>query len=375
MLIRKWILGVTFALIAVLALTVASVGSAKPAKGQATVKVAVVTDIGGLNDKGFNALAAKGLKQAESQLGIQGRVFISKSAGDYVPNISTAARQGYNLVVANGFLMGDSLAAVATKFPKTHFAIIDFPAAGLKGKPKNAVGLVFAEQEAGYLAGVAAATVSKTGTVSSVGGQSVPAVVHFLAGYKAGATKGKPGTKVLSGYSQDFVAQDKCKELALNQFQAGSDVVFAAAGGCGLGALQAAKEKGKWGIGVDNDQAFLGSFILTSATKKVDKAVFEAAATEKDGKFAGGKDLLFNVKNGGVGFGRISSKAPVTLKAKLTSVAAAIAAGKIKVPVKSAASIHRIVRRAAGRPPVAFHPRGRSALPHSAIRHTALWTP
>jgi basic membrane protein A len=333
-LIRKRILGVTFALIAVLALVVASVGSAKPAKSQATIKVAVVTDIGGLNDKGFNALAAKGLKQAESQLGIQGRVFISKSAGDYVPNISTAARQGYNLVIANGFLMGDSLAAVAKKFPKTHFAIIDFPAVALKGAPKNAEGLVFAEQEAGYLAGVAAATVSKSGSVSSVGGQAVPAVVHFLAGYKAGAKKTKPSIKVLSGYSQEFVAQDKCKELALNQLQAGSDVVFAAAGGCGLGALQAAKEQGKWGIGVDNDQGFLGSFILTSATKKVDKAVFEAAGTEKDGKFVGGKDLLFNVKNGGVGFGKISSKAPATLKAKLTSVAAAIAAGKIKPPVK-----------------------------------------
>ena len=119
MLIRKWILGVTFALIAVLALTVASVGSAKPAKGQATVKVAVVTDIGGLNDKGFNALAAKGLKHGGAAAGHQGRVSSRSRPRTTSRTCSAAARQGYNPVVANGFLMGDSIAAVATQFPKT----------------------------------------------------------------------------------------------------------------------------------------------------------------------------------------------------------------------------------------------------------------
>ena len=199
--------------------------------------------------------------------------------------------------------MGDQLAVVAKAFPKTKFAIIDFPWVALKGKPKNARGVLFAEQEAGYLAGVAAAFESKSGTVSSVGGQAVPAVVHFLAGYKAGARKQKPSIKVLSGYSQEFVDQAKCKELALNQIDQGSDAVFAAAGGCGLGALTAAKERKVWGLGVDSDQAFLGKHILASATKKVDVGVFSTIALAKAGKFKGATDTLFNVKNGGVGYG------------------------------------------------------------------------
>jgi len=333
---RKTTAAVLVALVALIALAVSATSSAKPAKQTATLKVAVVTDIGGLNDRGFNALAAKGLADAKTELGITGRVFISKSNADYIPNLSTAARGGYDLVIGNGFLMGDALAAVAKKFPKTKFAIIDFPWVALKGKPKNARGLIFRENEAGYLAGVAAATVSKSKTVSSVGGQAVPAVVAFLAGYKAGAQKTKPGTKVLSGYSEDFVDQAKCKELALNQIAQGSDVVFAAAGGCGLGALQGAKEQGKWGIGVDNDQSFLGSHILTSATKKVNLAVYRTIEQLQENAFVGGTDGVFTVKNGGVGFGKVSAKAPnrAALIAKLNAVSKQIAAGKIKIPAK-----------------------------------------
>ena len=335
--IRKWMVLASLALVAVSALTVASIGSAKPTKGQATtLKVAVVTDIGGLNDKGFNALAAKGLKEAKSKLGVGTRVYISETAADYIPNLSAAARGDYDLVIANGFLMGDATAAVARRFPDTKFAIIDFPWVALKGKPKNVRGLVFKEAEAGYLAGVAAATVTKGGTVSSVGGQDVPAVVAFLAGYKAGAKKTFAKTKVLSGYSQEFVDQAKCKELALNQIAQGSQVVFAAAGGCGLGALQAAKEQGVWGIGVDADQAYLGPHILTSATKKVDLAVFTTARQAVNNQFKGGVDGVFTVKNGGVGYGKVSARAPqrAALIAKLNAVSKQIAGGKVRAPIK-----------------------------------------
>ena len=143
-------------------------------------------------------------------------------------------------MIAVGFLMGDSIAQVAKKYPKTKFAIIDVNAAGLKGKPKNVRGIVFAEQEAGCLAGVAAATASKSGTISSVGGLKIPPVDAYIAGYQYCAKKVKPGIKTLNGYSQDFVAQDKCKSVALDQIGQGSDVVFQVAGGCGLGAISAA---------------------------------------------------------------------------------------------------------------------------------------
>ena len=249
---------------------------------------------------------------------------------------SKAAREGNDLVIGVGFLMGDAVATVAKQFPATKFGIIDYPWEALKGTPPNVVGLIFAEQEAGYLAGVAASTVTKSGTVSSVGGQAVPAVVAFLAGYRAGAKATRPDVVVRSGYSQDFVDQAKCKEIALNQIAEGSDVVFAAAGGCGLGALQAAGSRDDWGIGVDSDQAFLGRRILTSATKKVDVGVYQTIKKVQDGTFSGGQSTLFDLANGGVGYGTVSPDAPDrdALIEKLDAVSKRIADGDVVPPKK-----------------------------------------
>ena len=202
--------------------------------------------------------------------------------------------------------MGDSMATVAKQYPDTKFAIIDVNAAGLKGKPTNVRGIVFAEQEAGCLVGVAAATESKTGTISSVGGLKIPPVDAYIAGYQYCAKQVKPDIKTLNGYSQDFVAQDKCQELALNQIGQGSDVVFQVAGQCGLGAITAAGDKGVWGIGVDNDQAFLGPQVLTSAQKKVNVGVSDTIGLVVDNTFKGGVDGLFNTANDGVGYGKVS---------------------------------------------------------------------
>ena len=332
MAIRKWMVVASLALVAVVALTVASIGSAKPA-AQAKFRVALVTDIGGLNDKGFNASAYAGLKQAQAKLGVEGRVFISKSASDYIPNLSAGAR-GYDMVIAVGFLMSDTTAAVAKRFPDVKFGIVDVSAPFMKGKPKNVRGIVFAEQEAGCLAGVAAARTSKTNVISSVGGLKIPPVDAFIAGYQFCAKKVKPGITTLNGYSQDFVAQDKCKEVALNQFGENADVVFQVAGGCGLGAVQAAKEQAKWGIGVDNDQFFLGTHVLTSATKKVNVGVYETIRLGRTAAFKGGVDTTFNVKNKGVGYGKVSPKAPnrVALLNLLGKWSRDIASGKVKPP-------------------------------------------
>ena len=141
--------------------------------------------------------------------------------------------------------------------------------------------------------------------ISSVGGQKIPPVDHYIAGFQAGAKKAYPGIETLNGYSQDFVDQAKCKEIALDQIAKGSKVVFQVAGGCGLGALDAAKEKGVQGIGVDADQAYLGAHILTSAEKHVDLAVFNAIKSVQDGTFKGGTDTINTVANDGVGIGTI----------------------------------------------------------------------
>ena len=271
-------------------------------------KVGVVTDIGGLNDHGFNHLAYMGLLHAEQALHIQGRVLTSSSGADYTPNLTTLAQQGYNLVIPVGFLMADATDAVAKQFPKVKFAMVDSDATAEKGDPKNIEGLLFEEQQAGYLAGHLAGLYAKEHgykTISSVGGQNIPPVFHYIAGYQAGAKKADPGIQTLNGYSQDFVDQSKCKQIALNQIQQGSKVVFQVAGACGLGALSAAQQQGVQGIGVDADQAYLGSYILTSAEKKVDVAVFNAIKNLMAGKFAPGANVTNNVANGGIGYGKI----------------------------------------------------------------------
>jgi basic membrane protein A len=230
--------------------------------------------------------------------------------------------------------MGDQLAAVAKRFPDTKFAIVDYPAAALKGAPKNARGILFAEQEAGCLAGVAAATESKTGVIGSVGGQKIPPVDHYIAGYQYCAKKIKPGIKTLNDYSQDFVDQAKCKEIALNQIGEDADVIFQVAGGCGLGAIQAAKDNKDWGIGVDADQFYLGKQVLTSALKKVDVGVYDTIKLAGSKKWKGGVDGLYNAKNGGVGYGKVSAAAPkrAALIAKLNAWTKQLASGKVKPP-------------------------------------------
>jgi basic membrane protein A len=305
-------------------------GSTTASKGKA-IKVGLVTDIGGLNDRSFNHLAYVGLQRAEKELGVKGRVLTSKSAADYVPNLTTLAQQRYDLIIPVGFLMADATAAVAKQVPTQKFSIIDFAAEGLKGKPENVEGLLFKEQEAGYLTGYLAGLYAKDNNIkviSSVGGQKIPPVDHYIAGYEAGAKAADPGIKTLHGYSQNFVAQDKCKEIALNQIAKGSKVVFQVAGQCGLGALDAAKEKGAQGIGVDADQGYLGSYILTSAQKKVDVAVFNAIKAVQAGQFQGGQDVINELSNNGVGFGTLNAEGE-KYKSQLDKVRQDIIDGKI----------------------------------------------
>ena len=227
---------------------------------------------------------------------------------------------------------------MAKKYPNTKWAGVDMNAKTdftKGGITKNFEGLIFAENEVGYEAGYIAALMAQNDhstTVSSVGGIPVPAVVRYIAGYQAGAKKAVPSITVLNGYSQDFVAQDKCKNIALDQISKGSDVVFQVAGGCGLGVLDAAKEKSVWGIGVDADQAYVNERVLTSAQKKVDVAVYTAIANLQKGKFAAASNLLFNAANGGVGLGIINKAVPTSIRLKTKAISLLVAHGVIKPP-------------------------------------------
>jgi len=304
-------------------------GSAPASSSAPSVKIGLVTDIGGLNDRSFNHLAYLGLQNAEHQLGVQGEVLQSNSDSDYVPNLQTAAAHGDNLVIAVGFLMESAVEKVAKAFPNTNFAIIDSGPA----KPiPNLKSLLFHEQDGGYIAGYLAGLVTKTNVVSTVGGQKIPPVDHYIAGFQAGAKAADPKVTTLNAYSQSFTNQAACKELALNQIAQHSDVVFQVAGGCGLGALSAAKEKGVWGVGVDADQSYLGPFILTSAVKKVDVAVFDTIKQVVDGTFQGGGITTFDAAKGATGLGAVNSAVPADVISKLDDQTTQLKSGSITPP-------------------------------------------
>jgi basic membrane protein A and related proteins len=275
------------------------------------LKVGLVTDIGGLDDRGFNQLAYEGLKRAEKDFGVEIRAITSTKGSDYIPNLTTLARQKYDLIVANGFLMAEATEKMANTFKDAQFAIIDASAEGMKSKPKNVHGLLFKENEIGYVVGYMAGLYTKDKgdekVVSVVGGQKVPAVDAYLAGYAEGAKAADSGIKVLTDYSQSFTKQATCKEIALDQIAQGSQVVFAAAGGCGLGSLDAAKQEQRQAIGVDKEQGFLGPQMMTSAIKKVDAAVYDAVEQMQKKTYKGGVDTVYDIKSGGVGLGKVSA--------------------------------------------------------------------
>ena len=307
---------------------------ATAASSASSFRLGIVADTGGLNDHGFNHLAYEGMLEAHAKLGVQTQVLQATSSADYVPYLTKEAENGDNLVVAVGFDFISALGQVAKQFPKTHFAIIDTPASAIAGKPKNVEGLTFESQQSGYLVGYLSGLIAKKkgwSTISSVGGQNIPSVSSYIAGYQAGGKAADPSLKFLNAFSDDFADQAKCETIANNQISQGSKIVFQVAGGCGLGALQAAKQHGDYGIGVDADQGYLGSYILTSALKKVDVAVEQAAAALLKGHFDAGGDLVYSVANNGTGYGKLDALAK-PYAGKLQAVLAKIKSGKIKVP-------------------------------------------
>jgi basic membrane protein A len=328
-----------------LALTPALVACGGTSGGGATStakKICLVTDIGGLNDRGFNALANQGLEQAKTELGVTGTVTESKSGNDYVPNLTNCVTQGNDLTIGVGFLMQQAIGTVAAQFPDKKFAIVDGTGTDDKGNDlnqANVTGLFFKEQDAGALVGVIAGELEKTpaapltGTkvISAVGGISIPPVNRYIAGYQFGAAQVDPTIKVLIGYSNDFQDAAKCKSVAESQIANKSEIVFQVAGGCGLGALKAAGEKKVYSIGVDSDQKDQDTSVIASALKRVNVATFTAIKNVVDGKNSG-HSLLFGLDNDGVGYapGNVTLSQAITDKVK--SVSDAIKNGTLKVP-------------------------------------------
>jgi basic membrane protein A len=266
------------------------------------ISVGLVTDTGGVDDRGFNENSINGLERAEEDFGLETRIYVSESADDYLPNLTAAAEDGHDLVIAVGFLLAPATIEVAKKFPDVNFAGVDHFYGG-EGCDKaktceevNALGMQYPSEESGYIAGVIAALMTKSNTVSTVGGKKIPPVDNWIAGFQQAVKDTKAGVKTLNAYSDDFVDQAKCKEIALDQINQGSDVVFQVAGQCGLGALDAACEQDVFAIGVDADQSGAGSCVITSALKPLEDSVYQTIRAANEGEFTGGGNQYFGVK-------------------------------------------------------------------------------
>jgi basic membrane protein A len=347
---RRWTPLMLAALVLLVAVGAASCGGNDKSSGGNTetsgntaMVAALVSDIGKFNDRSFNQSQLEGLDRAKSELGVSTLPLQSNQVSDYIPNLTSAVRQNADLVISAGFLLAEATATMAKKFPDRYFAITDYPVeappfANKQGKPlfTNVEGLTYQANESGCLVGNLAANMVKMQggkqVVGAVGGIKIPPVDIWIAGYKYCAKLANPGITVLIGYSQDFVAADKCKTVAENQISQGAQVLFQVAGGCGLGTLKAADAAGIWGIGVDKDQYNDAKRVLTSGVKRVDTGVYDVVKQVQDGKFAGGTDLNFNLANGGMDVGKINPAVPQDLIDKMNALKQQIIDGKVKVP-------------------------------------------
>jgi len=320
----------------------------EPASGEepeVTIKAAMVTDVGGLGDKSFNDLSYEGLKRAETELGVEIKVLESKEITDYESNIDQLATAGYSPIFAVGFLMTDTVSKMATAYPEVQFGGVD---EFFDPVPENVVGLGFKEQEGSYLAGVVAGLATKESfdsklnadnVIGFVGGMDVPLIKKFEAGFVAGAKSVNPDVKVISLYTGNFTDIAKGKELGLSLIEQKADVIYAAAGACGIGTIQACQEKGALFIGVDADQYLTvpgsGDVMLTSMMKRVDNAVFETIKAAVEGTFPGGELRAFGLAEEGVGlapFHDFESKVPQSIKDAVDKANKEIIDGTIVVP-------------------------------------------
>lgn len=293
-------------------------------------KVGMVTDIGGVNDQSFNASAFRGLKKAESDLSAEIKVVESSKLEDYEPNLSSLVDQKTDISWSIGFLMTEAAANIAKKYPDAKFGIIDSVV-----EAPNVASVVFKEEEGSFLVGMIAAKMTKTGKVGFMGGMQVPIIEKFEAGYRAGVAAVDPKIKVVVAYTGSFNNQAKGKEVALAQYGKGVDIIFSAAGADGLGAIEAAKEKKLFAIGVDSDQRHLApDSVITSMMKYVDNAVFTVTKMAKEGNFPGGKVTVLGLKENGVGPapGEGSALVPADVMALVETWKKAIIDGKFVVP-------------------------------------------
>ncbi len=302
----------------------------------ADYNVGMVTDVGGVNDQSFNQSAWEGLQKAERELGVAPMYIESKQEADYGPNLDMLVESNNQLIFGIGFMMADALTDAANKNPDVIYCHVDSEITDI---PSNMIAVRFRAQEPSFLAGYVAAKSTKTGKIGFVGGIKGAIIDQFEYGYRAGAAYaakelGKEITVDVQ-YADSFGDAAKGKSIALKQYSDGCDIVFHAAGGAGVGVIEAAKEQNKMAIGVDRDQNYLApDNVLTSVVKDVGTAMFHVVNAAKEGTLKTGEDLSYGIKEGCLGLAPTSDKnvdAEVLNSAK--EIEGKIASGEIVPPM------------------------------------------
>ena len=318
-----------------------------PAKDQTPLKVALIFDIGGRGDGGFNDSAYSGLEKAVAVLGVKAVYIEHKRNLELEMALNEAAASDAGMIIGVGFAFSEKLNKLAAKYPDKKFVCVDYSVKhDEKGRivppPSNLAGLLFKEEEGSYLIGAIAALTSRTGQIGFIGGMDNPIIRKFQAGYLAGASAVRPDIRVSSKFAgitgHAFNDPQKGYEIATRMYKDGADIIYHAAGLTGAGLFQAAKMMNKLAIGVDIDQsAQAPGHILTSMTKNIDVAVFESVRASVEGKFSGGLHVL-GLKENGVGF--VYNEQNRKLMAadvydRVLALKAKIIAGKLVVPAES----------------------------------------
>jgi basic membrane protein A len=302
-----------------------------------TIKVGLVTDVGGVNDQSFNQSAWEGLQRVRDEKAINVRYIESRDESNYAPNIETFVDEKYDLIWGVGFMLGDAFAQAGKDYPNQQFAIVDYAYSPDQVPNNNVTGVVFAAEECSFLVGYIAGKVTKTGKVGHVNGIASPTMEGFAVGYYAGVLAANPNAQIMGQYSGSFGDPAAGKAIANQYFADGADIIYHAAGGTGAGVIEAAREQNKWAIGVDMDQNYIApNNVLTSALKRVDNALYDVSDMMRQGTLKGGGTLLYNLKNNGVGYATTGNHIPQDVIAEVEAIKARIIAGELKVPATAA---------------------------------------
>ncbi len=295
------------------------------------ITVAMITDVAGVNDQSFNQSAWEGLQRAEKELGVKVKYLESKQDSDYATNIETLVDEEVDLIVGVGMKLSEAIAEGAKLYPEQKFAIVDETYEQI---PENVKSILFKAEESAYLAGLVAGKETKTNNIGFIGGMELPVIDTFKFGYMAGAKVANENIQVQSQYANSFTDQAKGKAIASQMFSKDADIVFTAGGDVGTGAIEAARELGKYSIGVDRDQSVVApETVMTSAMKRVDVGIYETVKELVEGKFAGGTSVTYGLDQDAVGLPETTknlvSQETLDYVAEQTEK---LKAGEIKVP-------------------------------------------